>query len=73
MRRNDSLLHSVILITTVCVVLYNICESIRDDCLEEWTITDDGTFSTPSSTGPPACSASSIVHDAIASYIHARQ
>ena len=72
LKRNDSQLHNVILITTACVVLHNICESFRDDCLEEWTITDDGTSSAPSSTGPPACSASSIVRDAIASYIHAR-
>ena len=73
LKRNDSLLPNVILITTACVVLHNICETFRDDCLEEWTVTDDNTLSIPATTGQSTSSASNVIRDAIASYIHSNQ
>ena len=45
LERNDCRASNVLLMTTACVVLHNLCEAFNNDCLAEWTIVDETTTS----------------------------
>ena len=60
LKRNDCRASNVLLMTTACVVLHNLCEAFNDDCLAEWTIVDETTTSPSVPSGIPSRSATTV-------------
>lgn len=71
LKRNDCHVSSVINMVATCVVLHNICELFKDDCLPEWTVEEPIT-STPSQSSHTQVTAGSatIIRDAIKDYLN---
>ena len=68
LKRNDCHVQNVILITSACVVLHNLCEMYNDNCISEWTAAEVGADSSTSSTA--VCLNANTIRDAIAMYLY---